>query len=89
VRASNQAFAIPLNTIERILHQRPQQITPLGGHDTIRYDGRPLTLVRLSDVLELPRLAAPKAPTLGGPASASRSLSWRPPNGAWPLPWTS
>ncbi len=60
VRASDQTFAIPLNAIERILRLGPEQITPLGGHDTVRYDGRPLTLVRLSDVLGLPRQAVPK-----------------------------
>jgi two-component system chemotaxis sensor kinase CheA len=54
VRASNQLFAIPLNAIERILYVSPQEIAPLEGQDTIRYNGRPLTLVRLNDVLELP-----------------------------------
>jgi two-component system chemotaxis sensor kinase CheA len=58
VRVSNQLFAIPLNAIERILHLKREQIAPLGGHDTVRYDGRPLTLARLSDVLELPRVSA-------------------------------
>jgi two-component system chemotaxis sensor kinase CheA len=38
----------------------PEQITPLGGHDTVRYNDRPLTLVRLGDVLGLPRPAAPR-----------------------------
>jgi len=54
VRASNQLFAIPLNAIERILYISPQEIAPLEGQDTIRYNGRPLTLVRLDGVLELP-----------------------------------
>jgi two-component system chemotaxis sensor kinase CheA len=54
LRASNQLFAIPLNAIERILYISPQEIAPLEGQDTIRYNGRPLTLVRLNDVLELP-----------------------------------
>ena len=57
VHVSDQPFAIPLNSIERILNLNPEEITPLGGHDTMRYDGRPLTLVRLSDVLALPRVA--------------------------------
>ena len=65
VRISNQVFAIPLNAIERILRLRPEQIVPLGGHDTVRYDGRPLTLVRLNDVLGLPRLAVPKGERIG------------------------
>ena len=60
VRVSDQAFAIPLSAIERILNLTPEDIMPLGGHDTVRYDGRPLTLVRLSDVLGLPRVAQDK-----------------------------
>ena len=55
VRVSDQPFAIPLSSIERIVNLDPEEITPLGGHDTMRYDGRPLTLVRLGDVLALPR----------------------------------
>jgi two-component system chemotaxis sensor kinase CheA len=61
VRVSNQLFAIPLNAVERILHLKPEQITPLGGHDTVRYDGRPLTLARFNDLLELPPVAVPKS----------------------------
>jgi two-component system chemotaxis sensor kinase CheA len=57
VRVSDRLFAIPLSSIERILRLTPEDITPLGGHDTVRYDGCPLTLVRLSDVLALPRVA--------------------------------
>jgi two-component system chemotaxis sensor kinase CheA len=54
VSVSGQLFAIPLNNIERILSVGPQEISSLEGRDTLRYDGRPLTLVRLGDVLELP-----------------------------------
>ncbi|MGD9099472.1 MAG: hybrid sensor histidine kinase/response regulator [Anaerolineae bacterium] len=53
VRASHELFAIPLNSIERILYIHPREVVPLEGHDTIRYNGRPLTLVRLNHVLEL------------------------------------
>jgi two-component system chemotaxis sensor kinase CheA len=53
VRVSHELFAIPLNSIERILYIHPQEVVPLEGHDTIRYNGRPLTLVRLNHVLEL------------------------------------
>lgn len=55
VRASEQLFAIPLNAIEHIMFVAPQEITPLEGYDAVRYNGQPLTLVRLSDVLELPQ----------------------------------
>lgn len=54
---SDQLFAIPLNSIERIKFIRPSEIESVGGHDTIRYNDRPLELAHLSDVLDLPRTA--------------------------------
>ena len=54
VRVSGQQFAIPLNAIERIEHLRMEEIISMGGHDTVSYNGRPLMLVHLSDVLNLP-----------------------------------
>ena len=53
VRVSNELFAIPLVSIEYILHVNPQDIMPLEGYDTLHYHDRPLTLMRLNDVLEL------------------------------------
>jgi two-component system chemotaxis sensor kinase CheA len=55
VHASDELFAIPLNNVERIIHISPQEITPLEGHDTVRYNGQLIPLVWLSDVLNLPR----------------------------------
>jgi two-component system chemotaxis sensor kinase CheA len=55
VRTAGQLFAIPLNNVERILNVNPQEIAPLEGRDTIRYNNHPLPLVWLDDVLELPR----------------------------------
>jgi two-component system chemotaxis sensor kinase CheA len=55
VHASDELFAIPLNNVERIIHVSPEEITPLEGHDTVRYNGQPIPLVWLSDVLNLPR----------------------------------
>jgi len=62
VWVSNQLFAIPINAVERILYVSPQEISPLEGQDTIRYNGRLLTLARLDDVLELPRAEAQHLP---------------------------
>lgn len=53
VRAAGERYAIPLSAIERILTVRPEQVTPFGGQSTILYRERPLTLVRLGEVLEL------------------------------------
>jgi two-component system chemotaxis sensor kinase CheA len=36
----------------------PQEVSTLEGRDTVRYNGHPVTLVRLSDVLGLPRVDA-------------------------------
>ena len=55
VRVSDQSFAIPLNAIERILQVHPSEVSSVGGHDTLRYDGKPLMLAHLGDVLGLPR----------------------------------
>ena len=55
VHTSGELFAIPLNNVERIIHARPEEITPLEGHDTVRYNGQPIPLIWLSDVLELSR----------------------------------
>ena len=58
VRTAGQTLAIPITAVEYILSVRPEEITQLEGHDTIRYNGRSMALVRLSDVLGLPRLSA-------------------------------
>jgi two-component system chemotaxis sensor kinase CheA len=55
VHVSGELFAIPLNNVERIIQISPQEITPLEGHDTVHYNGQPIPLVWLGDVLELPR----------------------------------
>jgi two-component system chemotaxis sensor kinase CheA len=59
LRVSDQMFAVPLTTVERIVSVRPHDLVPLEGRDTIRHNGRPVTLVWLSDVLELPRQEDP------------------------------
>ncbi len=61
VRASNELFVIPFNTIVRIDDIALDEIISLEGHDTVLHDGRPLTLVRLSDVLGLPASAQQSA----------------------------
>jgi two-component system chemotaxis sensor kinase CheA len=54
VRASDQWFAIPLTTIERILHIRPEEVTTVGKTETIPFEGQQIMLARLNNVLELP-----------------------------------
>lgn len=54
VRAAGETYAIPIDTIERTLSLKHEDIFILEGRDTIDFDGRPLTLVRLSETLDLP-----------------------------------
>jgi len=56
VQVANELFVIPHNAIEYIMHVMPEEIVPLEGHDAILYNGRPLTLVRIADVLGLPHM---------------------------------
>jgi two-component system chemotaxis sensor kinase CheA len=57
VRVSDQLFAIPLGTIEHIRAISQDEIMTLEGQETVLYQDKPVTLVRLNDVLRLPRLA--------------------------------
>jgi len=59
IRVSDQVFALPLSAIERILLIGREQVAPVGGHDAIEYNGRPLMLVKLNDVLGLPPVTTP------------------------------
>jgi len=54
LRAAGQTFALPLDDVEYILAVAPDDIFFLEGRQTIRYGDRPVALVRLDDVLELP-----------------------------------
>jgi two-component system chemotaxis sensor kinase CheA len=51
IQTSSQIFAIPINAIDRIINIDPKEIISLEGRNAIRYNGRPITLVSLSDVL--------------------------------------
>jgi two-component system chemotaxis sensor kinase CheA len=55
VQAAGHTFALPLSTIERIIPVFPHDLTSLEGQPAISYQGRPLALVRLADVLQLPQ----------------------------------
>lgn len=61
VQVSTQTYAIPLNAIERILDVAPRDIYRVGGREMLRYNGSAFSVVHLSDVLGLPRLAVERA----------------------------
>ena len=54
VRASGETFVIPFNAIERILSVSPKEFFSLEGRESVYVNGRPVTVVQLSDLLELP-----------------------------------
>lgn len=55
VQESGQMFVLPTARVERVMRIRPQDIGTVEDRETIRLNNRPVSLVRLSDVLELPR----------------------------------
>ncbi len=63
VRASEQLFVIPSTSVERVVRIPYKEIRTVENRATILVDEQPVSLVWLSDVLELPRRAAPVEPT--------------------------
>lgn len=55
VRAGGQTFALPHSTVERMLQVRHSDVTSVEGRQLLTYQGRPVALAWLEDVLELPR----------------------------------
>ncbi len=59
VEVAGQTVAVPTTTVERILWVEAASVGSIEGRPAIRADGRPLQLVSLAQVLELPRAEAP------------------------------
>jgi two-component system chemotaxis sensor kinase CheA len=75
VSVSGQPFAIPLDGVERLISIKPDEIISLEGHSAVRYNGQPLTLVNLGDVLGLAPVCAVQDGSLNTPASGPRILA--------------
>jgi two-component system chemotaxis sensor kinase CheA len=58
VRAGEQLFVIPAASIERVARVVKEDIRTVENRETIPLDGQAVSLVGLSDVLEMPRKAA-------------------------------
>ncbi|MBE7471402.1 MAG: hybrid sensor histidine kinase/response regulator [Anaerolineales bacterium] len=54
VRAGEQTFALPLTTVERMLHVERSAVARVEGKEAITYQGKPVALAWLEDLLELP-----------------------------------
>jgi two-component system chemotaxis sensor kinase CheA len=55
VEAGEQIFALPLSTVERMLHVDRSAIASVEGKEAINYQGKPIALASLVDLLELPQ----------------------------------
>jgi two-component system chemotaxis sensor kinase CheA len=53
VGVGGQTFALPHSTVERMLHIKRSQIATVEGKEAISYQGKPVTLAWLADLLEL------------------------------------
>jgi two-component system chemotaxis sensor kinase CheA len=63
VLAGEQLFVIPSTSVERVVRVPNKEIRTVENRDTILVDEQPVSLVWLSDILELPRRSAPGEPT--------------------------
>jgi len=55
VRAADHLFVVPTTDVERVARKGRAAIATVENRETIELDGRPLSYILLSDVLELPR----------------------------------
>jgi len=62
VRAGDHLFVIPAISVERVARATQEEIRTVENRETIPLDGQPVSLVWLSDVLELPRKGAAGKP---------------------------
>jgi two-component system chemotaxis sensor kinase CheA len=67
VAAAGQLFAVPTVHVERVVRPKPEDIQTVEGRETISLSGRAVALVRLAEVLELPRPARNSEPPAAAP----------------------
>jgi len=54
VKVNNYVYALPFSTVERMLEVKRNEVGSVEGREVITYLGRPVALVWLEDLLELP-----------------------------------
>ncbi|MBI4665175.1 MAG: hybrid sensor histidine kinase/response regulator [Nitrospinae bacterium] len=57
VRAEGKSYAIPIEFTNSTIMVSPEEMFPMEGRETISFSGRPTSIARLSDILELPGAA--------------------------------
>ncbi len=62
VRAGDQVFVLPTVSVERVVRVARENIKTVENRETVEFNGRAVSLVRLGDVLELPQEAAADPP---------------------------
>lgn len=55
VEVNLQTFALPLSTVERMMYISQDELTSIGGSPAIIYDDKPVALIDLANLLEIPR----------------------------------
>ena len=70
---SGYKFAIPVEHVQTSRLVKREEVFPMQGRGTITLGGQPVTLVRLSDVLELPQ-HPPASPPVDQPGQTERYL---------------
>jgi two-component system chemotaxis sensor kinase CheA len=55
IKTADQVFVIPTANVERVLRLKPEAIKTVENKETISLNGRVVSLVRLNEVLALPR----------------------------------
>ena len=61
VRVGEREFVLPTMHVERVIRLPKEAIRTVENRETIEHEGHPLSLVRLAEVLDLPRPSASRA----------------------------
>ena len=67
VEAAGRLFVVPTAQVERVARVKPEDIQTVEGRETISLSGRAVALVRLAEVLELPRPQRNGEPSAAAP----------------------
>jgi len=67
IEVAGRQFVVPTSHVERVVRAAATDVQSVEGRETIALSGRVIALVRLADVLELPRAEAEAAPSPANP----------------------
>ena len=61
VRSADQLFVVPTTSVDCVVRMKPQDIRTVENRETLKLNDKAISYVRLSDVLELPRVTPDKS----------------------------